>query len=243
MTKIGYLIPALRALLALALVLLLGEVVFRGFLVPLLGLRLTDTPDFRQWPGMLYLGFLFPVTMTALALVLHRFVDRRWWGEIGLGMDRGARRVSVIGALLMIAGFAAFIGTTQLTGTLQWRVASSVSWRLLLTVTITYLGTGLWEEFFFRGYLYRTLRDYGKPAAYVVSIALFSLIHFTEEPLVLPRVLNLLVVSNQFRISPLIVQGPAGGPLRLFSTVLHLVLIVLVWRSTAGKAGAEGTAG
>ena len=268
------LIPALRALLAITLVILLAEVVFRRYLVPILGVRLTDTPDFRQWPEMLYLGVLFPVVMASLALFLHRFLDRRPWQEFGLGIDRRARRVTVAGAALMSAGYGAFIGITGLADLLRWSIAPSVTWRFLLTASATYLGTGLWEEFFFRGYLYRTLKAYGKPVAYVVSIALFSLIHFTEEPLILPRVLNLLLVSffltyiydrsnsiwpgvilhggwnllsfltvsNQLRVTPLSVQGPAGGAIRWFSTVLHLLLTALVWRSYRSASGTCHTA-
>lgn len=195
MKRAQLLVPAIRAILALGLVLFLGEVVFRRNLVPLLGIRLTDTPDFRQWPGILYLGILFPATMTTLALLLTRFLDRRSVKEIGLSMDPLVRRVSIVGTALMAGGFIAFVGITALTGILKWRISSSVAWRFFFAAAVTYLGTGLWEEFFFRGYLYRTLKAYGKPVAYIVSITLFSAIHFTEETLLLPRLFNLLLVS------------------------------------------------
>jgi membrane protease YdiL (CAAX protease family) len=53
----------------------------------------------------------------------------------------------------------------------------------------------VWEEVYFRGYFFRTLKDYGKPAAYLASIAVFVLIHFTEEAFILSRIFNLVLVS------------------------------------------------
>lgn len=267
--KPGFWVPALRAVLGFGVMILLAEMLFRGFLVPLLGVRLTDTPDVRQWPGMLVLGVLFPVVMTGLALGLCRFADRRPIREMGLHVGRAGCVMLVSGVLLMAAGFGVFIGITELSGTLRWRLSAAVSWRFLLTAAVVYLGTGLWEEFFFRGYLYRTLTAYGKPTAYLVSILLFSLIHFTEEPFLVSRILNLLLVSffltyvydrttsiwpgvvlhgswnllsflavsNQVGVSPLLVHGPAGPPLRWFSTVLHVVLVALVWQVCSGRDG------
>ncbi|HSR03143.1 MAG TPA: CPBP family intramembrane glutamic endopeptidase [Proteiniclasticum sp.] len=255
------LFPALRALLAMALVIAVGEVIFRRFLVPALGVSLTDTPDFTQWPGMLILGFLLPVVMVTVALLLYRFVDRRKWSDFGFDMSDRARVVAFGGLALMLISFGFFIAFTQMAESIEWRITSGVSWIFVLSAAVTYIGTGVWEEFFFRGYLYRTLTDYGKPAAYIVSILLFSLIHFTEESLELSRLLNLLltsffltyvydrtrsiwpgvllhgswnffnflVVSNQSGVSVLQVTGPISLYNRWFSTILHLVLIFLVW--------------
>jgi len=189
------LFPALRALLAMALVVFVGEVIFRRFLVPALGVSLTDTPDFTQWPEMLILGFLLPLVMVTVALGLYRFVDHRKWSEFGFKMDGKARVVAFGGLLLMIIAFGFFIAITQMNESIQWNVASEVTWTFVLSAAVTYMGTGIWEEFYFRGYLYKTLTDYGKPAAYIVSILLFSLIHFTEESLELSRLLNLLLTS------------------------------------------------
>jgi len=189
------LFPVLRALLAMALVIFVGEVIFRRILVPVIGVSLTDTPDFTQWPGMLILGFLLPVVMVTVALLLYRFVDHRKWSDFGFDMGYTAKVVAFGGLVLMLISFGFFITFTQMAESIEWRITSGVSLIFVLSAAVTYIGTGIWEEFFFRGYLYKTLTDYGKPAAYIVSILLFSLIHFTEESLELSRLLNLLVTS------------------------------------------------
>jgi membrane protease YdiL (CAAX protease family) len=188
-------IPALRALVAFALVILVGELIFRHILVPAMGLTLTGTPDFSQWPGMLYLGLLLPLVMVVITLLLYRFLDGRRLSGFGFGMDRRARGVTFWGLGLMLFGFGLLIGVTSLTGVAQWKFASAISWRFVLSAIVAYLGTGVWEEFYFRGYMYRTLTDYGKPAAYIVSILIFSFIHFTEETIEVTRVVDLLLVS------------------------------------------------
>jgi len=188
-------LPALRAILAMALLMLAAEVLFRRVLAPAMGVTIVNTPDFTQWPEMLYLGALLPIVMGGLALLLFRFLDGRRLSQFGFSMDRRAAAVTLWGLLLMLLGFGLLIAVTQLTGTARYAWARSVSGRFVLAAVVTYIGTGVWEEFFFRGYLYNTLTDYGKPAAYIVSILVFSFIHFTEESLVLTRVLDLLLVS------------------------------------------------
>jgi|GEM_PF-6878166 len=188
-------IPALRALLALAVLILVGEILFRGVLAPALGITIVNTPDFTQWPEMLYLGALLPVVMAGISLLLFRFLDRRPLSEFGLKMNKGSLKVALWGMALMILGFVLFIGITQYLGIGRYTLARATAGRFVLTAVVTYIGVGVWEEFFFRGYLYNTLTDYGKPAAYIVSILVFAFIHFSEESLELSRVLDLLLVS------------------------------------------------
>ncbi len=258
-------IPALRALFALALLILVGEILIKRILAPAMGL--TTIPDFTRWPEMIYLAVLLPLVMVGITLLLFRVMDRRPLSAFGFGMDRRAGSVTLWGMLLMILGFGLFIGITEYTGTAHYAFPRSVSWRFVLTAAVAYIGTGIWEEFFFRGYVYNTLTDYGKPAAYVVSILVFSFIHFTEESLILSRVLDLLLVSFMLtyvydrtgsiwpgvilhgawdliymlllgglpQTSLLMVFGDINMPGRWFSIALNAALIVVIWLICRGK--------
>ncbi len=195
MTLAAKVVPALRALLAMALIVVVGEALFRRLLVPALGVTLTNTPDFSQWPGLFLLGLLLPLVTVTLSLALFTLLDRRPLSEFGLGMDRRARRVGWGGLGIMLAGFGLFIAVTRLSGRAEWALTDGLSWTAVLTVVTLYVGTGIWEEFFFRGYLYTTLTDYSRSAAYVVSILFFALLHFTEEALEPSRLAALLLTS------------------------------------------------
>lgn len=192
---INWTLPALRALLALILVLFIGELVFRRWLGPVLGIHIQNMADFTVWPEMLYLGLLFPLTMVLAALGLYLVVDRRKLKDFGFSSDMLSRTVTWMGLVLMLAGFGILIVLTQVSGTSDWSISPEVTWRFVLSAAVAYIGTGVWEEFYFRGYFFRTLLDYGRPAAYLASIAVFVLLHFTEETFVVSRVFNLVLVS------------------------------------------------
>ncbi|MCF7953337.1 MAG: hypothetical protein K9K78_04610 [Spirochaetales bacterium] len=84
-------IPALRAMLALGLVLFIGELVFRRWLGPELGISIQNMADFTIWPEMLFFGLLFPLCMVLTALGLYGFLDRREWKDFGFSLDGRAR--------------------------------------------------------------------------------------------------------------------------------------------------------
>jgi membrane protease YdiL (CAAX protease family) len=245
----------------MVLILVVGEIVFRRLVVPAVGITLTNSPDFSQWPGMFIVGLLLPLVTVALSLALFTLVDRRPLSDFGLGMPRPARLVGWGGLGIMLLGFGVLIAVTQASGRAEWGWAQSLSWTSVLTVVAVYVGTGIWEEFFFRGYLYTTLTDYSRATAYVVSILFFTFIHFTEESLQPTRLIALLltsflytyaydrtgsiwpsvilhggwdlvnffVVGNERGISLLTVSGPVATPDRVYSIVLDVVLIALVW--------------
>jgi len=188
-------VPALRALLALGLVLFFGEVVFRRWLGPVFGINIQNMADFTLWPQMLVFGFLFPFCMVLVALGLYLFLDRRKWKDFGFSLDHRGRFVTLEGFLLMLVAFGAFVALTRLSGTAVWKLAPRITGRFVLSASVTYIGTGVWEEVYFRGYFFRTLKDYGRPAAYLASITVFVLIHFTEEAFLFSRIFNLALVS------------------------------------------------
>ncbi len=265
-------VPALRAFLAMILILVVGELLFRRLLVPAIGITLTNSPDFSQWPGMLIVGLLLPLVTVALSLALFTLVDRRPLSDFGLGMPPTARLVGWGGLGIMLVGFGVLIAVTQASGRAQWGLADNLSGTAVVTVVAVYVGTGIWEEFFFRGYLYTTLTDYSRATAYIVSILFFTFIHFTEESLEPTRLIALLltaflytyaydrtgsiwpsvifhggwdlvnyvVVANEPGSSLLTVAGPVATPDRIYSIVLDVVLIALVWgltrRSAANRA-------
>lgn len=256
--KIG---PAAKVFLALGVVIFFAEIVFRRWLGPALGVSVQDTGDFTQWPEMLILGVLFPLCMVLAALVMYRVFDRRSLAGFGFSLDRRAGAITLAGLLLMIGGFGILLVLIRQFGIAQWRVSPRIQWRFVVAAAATYIGTGVWEEVYFRGYVFKTLTAYGKVPAYIISIAVFVLIHFAEEAFVLSRILNLvlvsffltfvfdktrslwpgmilhgcwnlmyfLVIANQCRVSFLIVSGDVLGASRFLSTVLHVVLLFVVW--------------
>lgn len=188
-------LPALRALLALGLVLFFGEVVFRRWLGPAFGISIQNMADFTLWPQMLFFGFLFPFCMVLVALGLYLFLDRGKFKDFGFSLEGRACFVAGEGFLLMLVAFGAFVALTHLSGKAGWQISSGITWRFVLSASVTYVGTGVWEEVYFRGYFFRTLKDYGRPAAYLASMAVFVLIHFTEEAFIFSRIFNLVLVS------------------------------------------------
>jgi membrane protease YdiL (CAAX protease family) len=194
-TSLSLIIPALRAFFALVLVLFFGEVVFRRWLGPAIGINIQNMADFTIWPEMLFFGFLFPACMVLVALGLYLLVDRRKWRDFGFSLDNRARLVAWLGFLFMLTGFGAFAALTHLSGIAVWRISPEITWPFVLSAAVAYIGTGVWEEIYFRGYFFRTLKDYGRVTAYIASISVFILIHFTEETFLLSRMLNLVLVS------------------------------------------------
>lgn len=189
------LVPVLRAIIALAMLVLISDVLVRNTLLPALGLAFSNTPDFTRWPDMLVFATVFQVLLAVVTLGLFRFVDRRPLREFGLSMDHSAAQTTAIGIVLMVVGFGLLIWLTSATGTVTWQPRRLLVGRFVLTAAAVYLGTGLWEEFFFRGYLFSTLSEYGKPVAYALSGAVFVLIHFNEESLEPLRLVSLIITT------------------------------------------------
>lgn len=169
--------PAGRAVLGVGGLWLAGQV-FMHRVLPALGLSQAAFNDYRQDLSFAVLVVTF-VGLAALAVVWYRWVAGRPLNGFGFRFPRSAWALSGVGLLVYLGCFAAGVAVSSLGG-LDWTVAGYLSAAFLARAVLVYLAVGLWEEFWYRGYLFSVLKPYGRGPAYLLSVAAFALMHFTE---------------------------------------------------------------
>ncbi len=110
---------------------------------------------------------------------MARFADRRPWATAGFGGRGWARELLGgfgLGAALISAGVAAL----ALSG--AYHVAGTERSLLLLAPLPLYFGVAVFEEIFFRGYLFQTLETrWGSGVALAATCLLFGLAHLANH--------------------------------------------------------------
>lgn len=152
-------------------------------------------------PSFLSIGVALQLFFALMGLALFRWLDRRPLSEFGFGFNAPARRVAAGGMLLycvvmagLVWGWAASGRATVYRGFIE----PSLFIRLIVASALA----GVYEEFLFRGYIFRTLGSYPRVWSYGISMLLFAAIHFTnpDDPFSIMRLAGLLSASFMFTL-------------------------------------------
>jgi membrane protease YdiL (CAAX protease family) len=172
-------LPFLKALLAFGLNIAVGWADI-NLLLPLLR---TDISQVRanETVQSVLLICLFAAINIAVALVMFRLLDRRPWKEFGLGVTPRGLLLTVLGIAFYVVGWMVIVSVTKSAGVINWIPARKFTPIFFFFEAVGYgVGAGLYEEFLYRGYIFNTLKDYGRVPAYIISMILFSVVHFTQ---------------------------------------------------------------
>lgn len=164
--------PIIRTLLAVAVnVSLLAAIALpiSSFLRPSPG---PQTPWFA-W----LIAFCWQPVMGLQGILFFHWVDKRPLSELPVSFDRRARQSAIWGALLSIGLLFAYVGITHITGVATWRWNDGFAPTATLLAALITAMAGFGEEFFFRGYLLRTLGEYGPRVGLISSSLVFALMH------------------------------------------------------------------
>lgn len=117
------------------------------------------------------------VAMGALAVAVYiawgRFIERREVSELS---PRGLGREWAIGALIGAGLYIACVLILMMLG--MYRVDGLNPWSFLIPAIPMALSSGLFEELFFRGVMFKSVEDlFGSWAALLVSSLVFGLVH------------------------------------------------------------------
>ena len=121
---------------------------------------------------------IFAASAVLASWVMVRFIDKRPWATVGFnpdGLGRGLTRGFVIGAAFLTLG----ISVSGLIGV--YHVTAFRPSALVLFPLITFLTVAVFEETFFRGYLFQTLEArWGSGAALISTAVFFGLAHLAN---------------------------------------------------------------
>jgi membrane protease YdiL (CAAX protease family) len=151
------------------------------------------------------IGPLLTLALVGSVILAARWIDRRplahfgivldraWWRGMALGLATGALVMTIVLAIECAAGWA------DVTGTLVTRAAGVSLFFSLAFTAEKVVCVGIYEEVISRGYLFRTLSDgIGRPAAAVVSSAVFALLHATNDNASIASTVGLFVNALLF---------------------------------------------
>lgn len=193
--------PLLKTLIVLVLFFVLSQIMSQSF-TRLFGFPPSTDADNPQVILFSILYFVIVVLLTFAATVL---IDRRKITDIGLNMGAKEVILSLVALLILAGGFFIFIYLLQESGIAIWRW-NHISPLTVLGAVIIYTTVGINEEFFFRGYLFKSLSVYGKVAGYIGSVLVFTLIHFLSQEISV-LYLTMLVLISIFYILLLDITG------------------------------------
>lgn len=171
--------PAAKALLTTAGYVLVTELYLFWVAQRLLGLQPGQLRDIGVLPAFLSIAVALQVVLALGGLALFRFVDRRPWSEFGFAFGARARWLTLGSVLLYAAGMAFLVWLWRAIGKVTL-YSGYVQFPLFVRAAVACGLAGVYEEFLFRGYIFRTLRSYSRSWAYLISILLFALVHFTR---------------------------------------------------------------
>ncbi|CAA7600268.1 CAAX protease self-immunity [Acididesulfobacillus acetoxydans] len=143
-------------------------------------------------------GAILEGSFAALALLLFRYLEKRPLRNFGLKFSKEARRITVYSSVILVVSFIVFIVLTQDASLGRWHILYVYQLSLLpVSKMLIYTGVmpGVGEEFFFRGYVFRSLRDHNIVVAYAFSALFFSLAHFMFNPFGLIYFASLLLLG------------------------------------------------
>lgn len=145
-------------------------------------------------PTVIIAALLFAGLMALLAFAGCALIDRRPLSDFGFAFQRRERRLAALSVILITAVFTLMMILLRETGAARWMLRPILPKNLLAAVLI-YISVGINEEIFFRGYLFRSLLPYGKVAAYVICILVFTLVHFSNQTMSVPYLLVLILMT------------------------------------------------
>lgn len=136
-----------------------------------------------------------PLTAVLLALFLYRWLDRRSFRDFGFTVGR---RAAILGGagLVLILGVAALAHTFA---PAAWAMQSQAT--ILRQAAILGAVAAMGEEFFLRGYVFRTMDRYGFPLACGLSILFTAAVQWAYtygEPHLLLRMLETAAAGAVF---------------------------------------------
>ena len=182
--------PGLKTILVLALFIILSQFISQIF-TRIFGFPPTTVADN---PQVILFMILYCGIVVLLSLAGTVFIDRREIKDIGLKFGKKELILSLLSLLILSVGFFIFVYLLKKTGTAIWRW-NHISLLTVLGAAVSYITVGINEEFFFRGYLYKSLTTYGKAAAYIGSTLVFMLIHFLNQEISVLYLIMLLLIS------------------------------------------------
>ena len=178
-------VPLMRALLAMSVFVILARLIF-WIAFDKLGLNVTIHAASSSLAAGINLAFDFLLVVASLAL--YKWVDRANIESVGLRLSTRAFNMTSFCLGLLLAQYLLVMMVTGLTGA-TWSFAD-FSMSSVFRAVIVMLGVGVGEEFLFRGYIFNTLRSYGRLSAYLVSCLIFAMAHFVGEPFHFLRLLG-----------------------------------------------------
>jgi len=126
-------------------------------------------------------------------------MGKRKWHDFGLKLNKEAIKLTLLGLILINVLYLLAMLITQKLGFATWRLTASVSIIYVLqAVLIRGIMIGIGEEVLFRGYLFNSLRSYGKSLSYIVSGLIFAGWHFLNGGFELFGFLSILLASFFF---------------------------------------------
>lgn len=221
-------IPIIRVLIAIAV----NVAMFAAIALPIAKYMRPAIGPQTPWFAWM-LAFLWQPLMGLQGILFHRWVDKRPLRELPIGFDPQARRAALWGALFGPGLLFAYVGITQGTGVATWHWNPSfVPSATILAALLTAMA-GLGEEFFFRGYILRTLREYGPVASVLLSSVIFAAAHMITGRVALLDQLALLLHGIFFAVLSLRTKSLWPGVITHFT---YNLFTSLVWTGDANTA-------
>lgn len=178
MSYVRKLFPLLRAIVAFAGSILLGRLLITVIL-PAMHIPLNQMALMQDLPRLLAF-VLFACLNIAMVLLLCRLVDRRPLTDFRWGLTQRAALLAVLATALYVLGHMLLLSVLKSQGIVRLYPMRFLNPTYFVLEAVSFLFTGIWEEMLYRGYVFHTLREYGRWPAYGLSILLFSVVHFTQ---------------------------------------------------------------
>lgn len=183
-------LPFLKTALTLVVFIILGQLLY-GILTNYYSLP--QGLDVRN-PKFVIASSVYCTFVVLYSVLAYKFVDRRRLKDFGISITRKDIFFSIIALAVITLAFLTLALATKQFGIAKWGLANISFTYMLYTIAI-YFTVGLNEEIFFRGYLFKSFSHYGKIPGYVMSILVFTLIHFSNQNITIPYLLQLIIIS------------------------------------------------
>jgi membrane protease YdiL (CAAX protease family) len=134
------------------------------------------------------------------AILLFRYVDKRPLNTFGFIFSKEARKITAYCVLILIGLFILFISLAQSLLLVQFDIFYANLIKpiaILLTLASVFIAS-VGEEFLFRGYIFRSLKNNSILLAYIFSTLFFALVHLYFNSSSLLYFANLLAFGILF---------------------------------------------
>lgn len=165
----------------------LGIVILSIIGLALLFLGLAETSsffrsnDYKLLANIIFM--MFPILLYFLVILFNRKVNKLNFNEIGFGYKNIFKGISIglfltVGVIMLSLLIAKFIFKIEI-NFVELKDGFKIP---LIDMLSTMFLVGLWEEFFFRGLVFNTMKknNFGLHGAIIVSSLLFSIIHWSS---------------------------------------------------------------